>query len=103
MNTVQLSPILSDILDKPECNIQQGEDDGQIVLTCESSANPEDVMFHWTRINETFGDDDVTVDGLSSYITVDAVEASFGVYYCHVKNSMGPGLPCEIDVKGKPK
>ena len=38
------SILIFNISDKPECAIQQSEDDGEIILACESSANPEDVM-----------------------------------------------------------
>ena len=52
-------------------------------------------------VNETFSEEDVTVDGLMSYVSVDALKENFGTYTCYVKNRMGDGIPCEIEVTGK--
>ena len=43
----------------------------------------------------------MTIDEMTSYISVNALEENFGTYTCYVKNIMGDGLPCEIDVTGK--
>ena len=43
----------------------------------------------------------MTIDEMTSYISVNALEENFGIYTCYVKNVMGDGLPCEIDVTGK--
>ena len=51
--------------------------------------------------NQTFTEDDITVDEMTSYISVTALEENFGTYTCYVKNTMGDGLPCEIEVTGK--
>ena len=58
-------------------------------------------QFRWIHENRTFTEDDITVDGLTSYISVSAVEENFGTYTCYVKNAIGNGIPCEIDVTGK--
>ena len=50
--------------------------------------------------NQTFDDEDITLDGLTSYISVDALKENFGTYTCYVKNRMGDGIPCEIKVTG---
>ena len=50
--------------------------------------------------NQTFDDADITLDGLTSYISVDALKENFGTYTCYVKNRMGDGIPCEIKVTG---
>ena len=42
----------------------------------------------------------MTIDERTSYISVNALEQNFGTYTCYVKNIMGDGLPCEIDVTG---
>ena len=86
--------------DKPECNIKQSEDDGAILLTCESSANPEDVTFAWFRGNESLVDAEVNNVGLVSVLTPEASAENFGTYYCYVNNSVGAGEPCEIDLQG---
>lgn len=88
-------------LDKPECQIEQNEDDGYIVLTCEALANPEEVTFGWHRVNATVLDEDVTSNGLISQVRLDPSPDNFGTYYCYVNNSIGAGQPCEIDVQGK--
>ncbi|TRY71608.1 hypothetical protein TCAL_03134, partial [Tigriopus californicus] len=90
-----------DVLYKPECQIEQNEDDGYIVLTCEALANPEEVTFGWHRVNATVLDEDVTSNGLISQVRLDPSPDNFGTYYCYVNNSIGAGQPCEIDVQGK--
>ncbi|XP_059086618.1 uncharacterized protein LOC131883222 isoform X2 [Tigriopus californicus] len=89
-----------DVLYKPECQIEQNEDDGYIVLTCEALANPEEVTFGWHRVNATVLDEDVTSNGLISQVRLDPSPDNFGTYYCYVNNSIGAGQPCEIDVQG---
>ena len=37
---------------------------------------------------------------MTSYISVSALEENFGTYTCYVKNAIGNGIPCEIDVSG---
>ena len=37
---------------------------------------------------------------MTSYISVSALEENFGTYTCYVKNAIGNGIPCEIDVTG---
>ena len=69
------------------------------MLTCTASANPGEVTFGWSR-NHSKILDDFSVDGLTSYLTLDASEANFGTYVCQANNSMGAGLPCEFDVQG---
>ena len=51
--------------------------------------------------NETFDDEDVTVDDMTSYVSVNALKQNFGTYICYVKNRMGDGVPCELEVTGK--
>ena len=87
--------------DKPECAIKQSEDDGYILLTCEALANPEDVTFGWRKENETITEDDFEHDGLASKMRLDPTPESFGTYFCYVNNSVGQGVPCEIDVQGR--
>lgn len=87
--------------DKPECNIKQIEDDGYILLSCESRANPEDVTFGWRKENETIAEEDFEQEGLISELRLEPSPESFGTYFCYVNNSVGPGEPCEIDVQGE--
>ena len=90
--------------DKPECTIHQENYEDEIRLTCNALANPEDVVFDWSRgggnksVQVLLGS--FTQEGLSSVLTLNAVEENFGTYYCHVNNSLGAGLPCELDVQG---
>ena len=73
------------------------------MLTCTSEANPKDVTFLWKKGNETFDSSEVYPEGMTSRLFVDPIEDSFGTYYCFVNNSLGPGLPCELDLQGKDK
>ena len=70
------------------------------MLTCTASANPGEVTFGWSRNHSQVILEDFTVDGLTSYLTLDASEANFGTYVCQANNSMGAGIPCEFDVQG---
>ncbi|XP_071742756.1 hemicentin-1 isoform X9 [Lepeophtheirus salmonis] len=90
--------MLIDVQYKPECVIKQCDEDGYLQLTCESVANPTDVLFKWKKGNETIKG--AEVDGLNSYLRLDPVEENFGLYYCYVNNSMGEGFPCELEVEG---
>jgi hypothetical protein len=92
--------LFSPILDKPDCSIHQSEEDGQIILTCEAVANPKEVVFGWSRSNESMKLNGFTTDGLISTLILDAHEDNFGAYYCYANNSMGAGLPFELDVQG---
>ena len=92
--------ILRYVAVKPECLIRQTEDDGQLLLTCEAMGNPGDLVFGWTKGNDSMTLTGFTVDGMISTFALDAHEDSFGTYFCHANNSMGPGYPCEIDVQG---
>jgi hypothetical protein len=93
-----------DVMYAPDCAVTQSEDDGYIMLRCEAEANPEEVEFVWQRGgNETVvvERDLYEVDGLVSVLRLEANRESFGAYYCQVKNAMGQGAPCEIDVQGE--
>ena len=41
-----------------------------------------------------------SVNGLESSIKLGLNQESFGTYYCYVNNSVGLGVPCEIDIQG---
>jgi len=90
-----------DVRYKPECSILQGDYEGQIMLTCEAKSNPAEVVFGWTRGgNQSMQLDDFSVEGLKSILTLDASQEHFGTYYCQANNSLGAGMPCEIEVQG---
>ncbi len=92
---------LLNFADKPECSILQGDYEGQIMLTCEAKSNPAEVVFGWTRGgNQSMQLDDFSVEGLKSILTLDASQEHFGTYYCQANNSLGAGMPCEIEVQG---
>ena len=58
-------------------------------------------QFRWTHGNHTFGEEDVSLDAMRSYISVNALKENFGTYTCYARNTMGDGTPCEIEVTGK--
>lgn len=92
-----------DVLFKPECKIDRQDggsgDDAHILLLCRAAANPEEVIFRWRMLNETLTQD-VTSEGLESRLRLPASASSLGTYYCYVNNTIGEGIPCEIDVTG---
>ena len=87
------------VLYKPECTIHQQKLEDKILLTCESDANPEQVSFLWRRGNESFDGETENV-GMRSSIKLGLQQESFGTYYCFVNNTVGLGVPCEIDIQG---
>ena len=74
------------------------------MLTCEAKANPaKDVRFGWSRAanaSSAVALSEFTTHSLQSVLMLDASEQSFGTYFCQANNSMGPGVPCEIQVQG---
>jgi len=87
------------VMYKPECTIHQEKVEDKILLTCESDANPDEVTFLWKKGNGTY-DGDITMNGLQSTIRLGLLQESFGTYFCFVNNSVGLGVPCEIDIQG---
>ena len=79
--------------------MEQLEDDGDILLICQSDANPTQVTFEWNKGGNVTLEDNIEHDGLVSNIRLEATQSSFGTYYCYVNNSKGQGV-CEIDVQG---
>ena len=58
-------------------------------------------QFRWIHENRTFTDDDITVDGMTSYISVSAVEENFGTYTCYVTDGVHTSsLSIVITVEG---
>ena len=86
--------------DKPDCSIRQSKGENEILLTCESDANPEQVSFFWRKGNASF-DGSVDVDGPHSTAHIELLHESFGTYFCYVNNTVGMGVPCEIDIQGR--
>jgi len=91
-----------DVQYRPECKLYQTEDEGQIKLTCEAKANPSSVAFSWSRggnVSQSLSEFEVA--GLiSTYIIEAPSELDFGTYYCQANNTIGVGLPCELEVQG---
>ena len=88
--------------DKPQCAIDQGEDDGQIVLHCRSDANPNNVQFRWSRgpnldkARLLTDESNIYSKGGHSQVFLDPVEESVGHYFCVANNSLGQGSPCQF-------
>ena len=57
------------------------------------------MSFSWRRGNESY-DGQVTSEALTSFIRLGLNQDSFGTYYCYVNNTVGLGIPCEIDIQG---
>jgi len=98
-----------------------GSEHSGIRLICTADANPAEVSFQWRRGN---GSASVDFEGGAAAVTVTkgrqqssilvlstgqeeqtAVRSEgedFGTFQCYVNNSLGLGLPCEIDVQGVP-
>ena len=99
-NVVFLTCALLLSTDAPECKIRQTEKDGEYLLICEVDAVPDDVTFTWRVDNQTVIEG-IRTEGRVSTLTVLPGTRDFGTYYCHVNNSVGAGVPCEIDVTGE--
>jgi hypothetical protein len=116
------------VMYRPECRISQeksgdGADggdeevgtEGGIRLVCTAEANPPEVSFQWRRGNSSAA---VDFDGeavtfakgrqQSSMLVVSLEQqqqvegGGFGTFHCFVNNSLGLGVPCEMDVQGLP-
>lgn len=96
--TTQIATVLN-VLYKPECTIRQSKGDDEILLTCEADANPDTVSFFWKKGNASFSGP-VSDEGLHSTAHIELLQESFGTYYCYVNNTIGQGIPCEIDIQG---
>ena len=114
------------VMYRPECQISQeksddgdsdeGEDGaGGIRLICMAEANPPEVSFQWRRGNGSaaadFDGEAVTLSKgrqqssvlvLNTGLQQQGGEGNFGTFQCYVNNSLGLGLPCEMDVQGVP-
>ena len=82
--------------------IRQTEAEGEYLLLCEADAVPDDVTFTWRFDNVTLTER-IRTEGSVSTLTVRPGSRDFGTYSCHVNNSVGAGVPCEIDVAGEMK
>ncbi|XP_037073328.1 hemicentin-1-like [Pollicipes pollicipes] len=93
------APLLVRVMYVPECSIGQMEQDGEYLLVCTVDAVPDDVAFTWRFDNETLTER-IRTEGTVSTLTVRPGSRDFGTYHCLVNNSIGAGLPCNIDVAG---
>ncbi|XP_043230345.1 hemicentin-1-like isoform X2 [Amphibalanus amphitrite] len=84
---------------KPQCAIRQTEEDGEYLLLCEVDAVPDDVTFGWFFNNQTLKGD-IHTEGTVSTLIVRPGSGDFGTYSCHVNNTVGAGVPCELDFTG---
>uniref|UniRef100_A0A646QD31 Hemicentin-1 n=1 Tax=Hemiscolopendra marginata TaxID=943146 RepID=A0A646QD31_9MYRI len=97
----QTATTLINVLYKPECTIdKQIMNDGQVVITCEVSANPTDVFFQWFKDDEPLTDD-IYTDELESAVRFQEDEFRYGSYKCIVNNSIGESGPCAIVLTGE--
>ena len=87
------------VMYKPECEIHQEKLDDEIVLTCRADANPSQVSFNWKRGNETY-DGEIETRAQESTLRIPILQENLGTYYCFVNNTVGLGVPCEIDIQG---
>ncbi|XP_043230348.1 hemicentin-2-like isoform X2 [Amphibalanus amphitrite] len=96
---VASTKVFVNVMYKPQCAIRQTEEDGEYLLLCEVDAVPDDVTFGWFFNNQTLKGD-IHTEGTVSTLIVRPGSRDFGTYSCHVNNTVGAGVPCEIDVKG---
>ena len=93
-----------DVLYRPECRIQQEKGDDVVVLRCTADSNPAAVSFVWRRDNETWEGavETGTAEGgaAETVIRVAVSQENLGTYHCYVNNTVGLGVPCEIDIQG---
>jgi len=93
-----------DVRYKPECSVMQIENEDEIQLSCVAKSNPtEGVTFGWIRTGgnqSQYLTDGIKKAGLTSFLTLNLHEDNFGKYICQANNTVGPGVPCEIEVQG---
>ena len=81
----------------PKCNIFLIKRSETFVLRCQAEGNPTNFTFSWKKSNVTFSETDA-IHNDSSLVELELQKKEFGTYYCHVKNSVGSGMPCKIVV-----
>ena len=95
---------INSFADKPECSVMQIENEDEIQLSCVAKSNPtEGVTFGWIRTGgnqSQYLTDGIKKAGLTSFLTLNLHEDNFGKYICQANNTVGPGVPCEIEVQG---
>jgi len=93
-----------DVRYKPECSVMQIENEDEIQLSCVAKSNPaEGITFGWIRTGGNQSQhltDGIKKAGLTSFLTLNLHEDNFGKYICQANNTVGPGVPCEIEVQG---
>ena len=88
------------VLYSPDCAIHQEKYEDTLVLSCVADANPGQVSFRWKKGNESYEGEATLEDQMTSSIRLELKQESFGTYHCLVNNSVGLGVPCEIDIQG---
>ena len=80
----------------------QIENEDDIQLSCIAQSNPVDgVTFGWIRTGgnqSQYLTDGIENSGLTSLLTLSLHEDNFGKYICQANNTVGAGIPCEIEV-----
>jgi hypothetical protein len=94
---------LSSATDKPECNIERGQEEDTSALICRARGNPSEMTFAWKMIeqNETT---DLTTFGTRldySYVFLDPKVDKTREYLCVANNSIKSSDPCSIEIPGE--
>jgi len=89
-----------EVLFTPQCSIVKEFDDKKLKLKliCTAEGNPQDYVFWWEKENITFEGQAEGED--SNSVRLQIIYETIGVYTCHVRNSVGPGQPCTIEIDG---
>merc|ERR1712032_1424615 len=81
----------------PECSVSFSVEQEEIVLLCEASGYPNDLLFWWEQANETYGEPSSSLQH-TVRIKISNESQYFDDMTCHVSNSVGLSEPCSVDV-----
>ncbi|XP_055597510.1 hemicentin-1-like isoform X2 [Uranotaenia lowii] len=91
-----------DIHYKPTCTIVRKEVKDEDLLICTAIGSPKESEFEWSLKyeNDTLQNHKTRGDAYESVLILDNDVSAMRTYVCVASNSVGLGIPCEIEVAG---
>ncbi|XP_035207910.1 B-cell receptor CD22-like [Stegodyphus dumicola] len=92
------------VLHRPVCSMWKDyTDEGSVVLSCRSSANPPAFNFSWMRNNESIFSETRESSRQESIIALSGSNPNvYGKYSCIAANEIGASDPCYLDLTALP-
>ncbi|GFR17568.1 uncharacterized protein TNCT_429051, partial [Trichonephila clavata] len=92
------------VLHRPVCEmLKDYTDEGNVVLSCRSSANPAAFNFSWFRNNDSIFSETRENNRQESIIALSGSNPNvYGKYSCIAANDIGASDPCSLDLTALP-